>query len=369
MRTLLLAGLVLSAGALAEQGPDPKKGGDPKKPDEPKPVVTKAPATPGQTEFDVTMADGSRFKVATLEPNVVLVSKYGTLTIPLSDLKRIDMGFRYPEGVEAKVEDAAAKLGSSAFREREEAEKALAGFKEYAVPTLRRAAKSTDPEVARRADSVLKKLTEKLPEEKLTHKDFDTVVTTEFTIRGRLQATAMKVRTKYFGEVELKLAETRTMTVLSGAAMAGELNLDAAKYARQGWTTWMDTEIDVSSDLPLEVTCSGQIDQWIQSPGQYMAGPRGTGAAAPGWPGGAAVGGGIPGGPAGRGVGPGMVGGQFSSGSVIGKIGQNGTPFVIGESYRQSNAPASGRLYLIIAPSNWNNDSVGSYKVKVKSGD
>jgi hypothetical protein len=83
------------------------------------------------------------------------------------------------------------------------------------------------------------------------------------------------------------------------------------------------------------------------------------------------VGGGFPGGPGGArgGFGPGMVGGQFSSGSVVAKIGQNGTPFVIGESYKQGHAPASGRLYLIIAPSNWNNDSVGAYKVKVKSGD
>lgn len=364
MRTLLFVGVVLSAGLLAAQAPDPKK------PDDTKPPTVAKSAGPAATEFDVTMADGSRFKVATLDPSVVLVSKYGTLNIPLTDLRRVEMGFRYPDGVEAKVEDAAMKLGSSSFREREEAERTMLDLKEFAIPTLRRSSKSTDPEVVRRAESVLKKLTDKLPEEKLTLKDYDTVVTTEFTIRGRLQATAMKVRTKYFGEVELKLAETRTMTVLSAAATAGELNLDAAKYARQGWTTWMDTEIDVSAELTLEITASGQIDQWIQGPGQYMSGPRGTGAAAPGFPGGA-VGGAVPAMPGGRGgFAPAVLpGGQYSSGSVIGKIGQNGTPFVIGEGFKQPRAPATGRLYLIIAPSNWNNDSVGTYKVKVKSGE
>jgi len=364
MRMLLFAGVFLSAGLLAAQTPDPKK------PDDPKPPATAKATPPGVTEFDVTMADSSRFRVTTQDTSLTLVSRYGTLNIPLSDVRRMELGFRYPDGVEAKVEEAAAKLGSAAFREREDSERALLEFKEFAVPTLRRAAKSTDPEVVRRADSVLKKLTDKLPEEKLSIKDYDLVVTTEFTIRGRLQAPAMKVRTKYFGEVELKLAETRTMTMLLAGASSGELNLDAAKYARQGWTTWMDTEIDVSSDMALEVTATGQIDQWIQSPGQYMSGPRGTGAAAPGFPNGGA-GGGFGGGPGGgRGFAPGMVGGgQFSSGCVIGKVGQNGTPFVIGENYKQPRAPASGRLYLIIAPSSWNNDSVGAYKVKVKSGD
>ncbi len=362
MRLLLFAGLVLTTGMLAAQTPDPKKA------DDPKPTPTAKGPPPGVTEFDVTMADSSRFRVSTQDTSVTLVSRYGTLLIPLTDVRRMELGFRYPDGVEAKVEEAAAKLGSASFREREDSERALLEFKEFAVPTLRRAAKSTDPEVVRRAESVLKKLTDKLPEEKLSIKDYDLVVTTEFTIRGRVQAPAMKVRTKYFGEVELKLAETRTMTMLLAGAMSGELSLDSAKYARQGWTTWMDTEIDVSADMPIEITCTGQIDQWIQSPGQYMAGPRGTGAAAPGFPGGGA-GGGFVGGPAGRGMAPGMVGGQYSSGSVIGKVGQNGTPFVIGESYKQSRAPATGRLYLIIAPSNWNNDSVGTYKVKVKSGD
>jgi hypothetical protein len=40
----------------------------------------------------------------------------------------------------------------------------------------------------------------------------------------------------------------------------------------------------------------------------------------------------------------------------------------VGASFKQAGAPASGKLYLIIAPSNWGNDSAGEYKVTVKSG-
>ena len=42
---------------------------------------------------------------------------------------------------------------------------------------------------------------------------------------------------------------------------------------------------------------------------------------------------------------------------------------MVGSNFKASKAPGTGRLYLIIAPSNWNNDSAGSYKVKVKVGD
>jgi hypothetical protein len=51
---------------------------------------------------------------------------------------------------------------------------------------------------------------------------------------------------------------------------------------------------------------------------------------------------------------------------VIGRIGANGTPFIVGASYK-GKATESGRLYLRIAPSSWGNDSAGSYKIKVTS--
>ena len=159
--------------------------------------------------------------------------------------------------------------------------------------------------------------------------------------------------------------------------LPADLALDAAKYANHGWTNWLDTGIDVSTDTSLQVTVTGQIDQWPQEPGRYMSGPGGTGATAPGSP---------PVGRGGRGMGPGAgplppgFGGgppgfqppgarYFSSGSVVGKIGSDGDPFPIGATFKAAKASAAGRLYLAIAPSNWGNASAGSYHVKVKVGD
>jgi hypothetical protein len=54
---------------------------------------------------------------------------------------------------------------------------------------------------------------------------------------------------------------------------------------------------------------------------------------------------------------------------VVGKIGADGEPFPIGASFKAPKSPASGRLYLAIAPSNWGNASAGAYKVTVKVGE
>jgi hypothetical protein len=360
MRTLLTVPAALALCWLTATGQTPKK------PDDTKPPAKKVEAP---LEFDITMADGSHVRALMLDPSVVVLTKFGALTIPFAELRRVEFGFRFPEGVEAKVEEAVAKLGSSAFAEREAAERSLMEFKEYAVPAVRRASKSTDPEVSRRADAVLKRLTDRLPDEKMNMKDQDTVTTSEFTIRGRVQPTEVRVRTKYFGEVALKLAETRAMAAGFSSGGQADLSLDAAKYARQGWTGWLDTDIDVSNDLPLEVTVTGQIDQWSQEPGRYLSSPRGTGAMAPGTPGLALAPGmpGMPGGPGG--FQPGMQPGRFISGAVYGRIGAKGELFFIGDGFKAKTAPGTGRLYLIIGPSSWNNETTGTYKVKVKVGE
>jgi hypothetical protein len=326
--------LVLLAATAAAQPPAPE-------PTREKPA--------GPPEFEVRLADDSTVKVYPLDPSLVVATKYGRLTVPVADVRRIEVGFRYPDGIQAKVEAAAADLGSPAFRAREEGEKVLFDLKELAVPALTRAARGSDPEAVRRAEAVLKRLREKLPEERLAVRDQDLVETTEFTIHGRIETAALKVRTRFFGEAQLPVAQLRAVRA-AVAETAGTLTLDAAKYARPNNNDWYDTGIEVSADRPLEVTATGQIDQWPQTPGQYMAGPGGTGSNMGGFPG-----------PGGR-----MT--PMPAGAVIGKIGPSGAPFLIGAAYKADRPNGTGKLFLRIVPSPWGNDSAGSYKVKVKVG-
>ena len=318
---------------------------------------------PGPPEFEVQFTDGGNVRAVVLDAAVTVVTKFGRLEVPFAELRRVDFGFRYPPGVEAKVADAVGRLGAPAFRDREEAERELLAQKEYALGAVRRAAKSNDPEVARRADPLLRKLLAAVPDDCQQVPDQDTVETVEFTVRGRVELTGLKVRTRQFGAATLRVDEVRGVRALAAGGAAVEVALDAARFARQGWPEWLDTKLDVDADRGVEIVAGGSIDQWIQEPGRYMAGPNGTQAAAPGFPGQQPAG---AGGPVMR---DGLPGVPFRSGMVVGRVGPAGVAFPVGAEFKQPKAGVSGRLFLAIAPSNWNNDSVGKYTVKVKLAD
>jgi hypothetical protein len=320
------------------------------------PPKEKDPVTPpkreipdGPPEFEAKFVDDSILKVIALESSLTVSTKYGKLTVPLNEVVRLEVGFRFPEGIEAQVEQSVGALGSPAFREREDAEKALFKLSEYAVPSLKRAAKHTDPEVARRAGSLLKRLTEKLPEEKLALKDYDLVETAEATVRGRVETVSVKVKNRVLGETALKLADLRSLR--STAAVGNEFTIEG-KYAKQNDPNWHDTGLDVSNDQPLEITADGTVDLAPQNPGQYISGPGGN-----------------------PNNGNTMMmmpnGGRMNviPGTLYAKIGANGNPFLVGTSHKSTRPPASGRLYMKIAPGTWGGaDPTGSYKVKVRVG-
>jgi hypothetical protein len=314
------------------------------KDDSPPARAAKADAKPDGPVFEIRLADDTLLKVVLLDGALPVATKYGKLTVPAADIRRLDFGFRYPDGMEEKIEKAIGELGAPEFRDREAAEQALAACGHYAIPALRRAVKSENPEVVRRAGSVLKAVESKLGPEKAELRDYDIVETTEFTAKGRIELGVLKVRTKYFGEATVRLTDIRAFRSV-GTANNAEFNLDAALYAKVNQSQWLETAIEVTAGQQLEVTASGQIDLWPQGPGQYMTGPGGQG------------GGGLA--PPGAGVPRVGVAGQ-----IIARIGPSGNPFVVGASFK-GKVSESGKLYLRIHPSPWNNDSAGSYKVKV----
>ncbi|MBP3958594.1 hypothetical protein J8F10_25375 [Gemmata sp. G18] len=295
------------------------------------------------TSFEIRMVDDTVMKVSLMEPALAIATKYGKLIVPADEVRRLEFGFRYPDGTEAKIDKAIADLAAPDFRTRENAEQTLANIGQFAVPGLRRASKSEDAEVNRRSKAVLKLLESKLAPDQLELRDHDTIETAEFTIKGRMDISTLKVRTKYFGDATVKLSDIRTFRSV-GSASASEFALDAAKYAKMNQADWLETAIEVSSGQQLEVTATGKIDQWPQGPGQYMSEAGGL----PGHAGGGVVLGGMQ-----------RIG---APGQVVGRIGANGTPFVIGASYK-GKITENGKLYIRISPSPWNCDSIGSYKI------
>jgi hypothetical protein len=337
VRSFAAAALACALGSVVSAAQPPKPGDA--KPDT-KPGARAEKELPS---FELRTQDETVMKVSLLDQSLVLNTKFGKLTIPASEVRRIEFGFRFPEGAEEKITKAIENLGAEAFRTREDAEQVLADFGHLALPALRRAGKSDDAEVQRRARAVAKVIEGKLGEGKSAVRDYDVVETTEFTVKGRLDVGVLKLRTKYFGETTVKLTDIRGFRSV-GNTSGGELALDAAKYAKMGQGVWMETGIEVTDGTQLEITATGRIDQWPQQPGQYMVGPDGQNN------------GGFPGQP--------RIG---SPGAIMGRVGASGTPFVVGSNYKGKTSE-SGQLFLRVVPSPWNCDSAGTYKVTVKSG-
>jgi hypothetical protein len=334
-----------------KKGDDPKK--DESKKDEPKkePEKKAVPPVPkGPPEFEIRFADDSTVRANLLDPAIVVTTKYGKLTIPISEIRRIELGFRYPEGVEAKVNEAVTDLGAADFAVREAAEKTLLDLKEFALPAVRKAAKSPDKEVVKRAESLLAAFKEKLPDDRKEPKEYDTVETGEFTFQGKVETAALKARTKYFAESSLKVAELRGVR-MAGVESSDAIVIDSAKYGRPNDQTWLETNIELTAGKPLEISVSGTIDLWPQQGGQYIVGPNGQpqhGSVQIISPTGRAY--------------------QFSSGTVIGRVGPQGEPFVVGIGMKSPRINSSGKLYFKIAGSPWGNPPSGSYKATVKAG-
>ena len=161
--------------------------------------------------FNGNFSDGSTVPLYVPEDKLALLTKYGKLAVPLSEIVRIDLGFRYSEGLEAKIAAAASELGATDFKEREQAEKQLLAWRELALPALRKTLKGGNPEALSRAENLLAKLQATLPKDRWEVPDYDVIVTETSTIRGTLETGSIKVTTKFFGETTLKFADLRTL--------------------------------------------------------------------------------------------------------------------------------------------------------------
>jgi hypothetical protein len=287
-------------------------------------------------EAEVKFADGSTIKVLIVE-NVDVVTKYGKLSLPATELRRIEFGLHMTDETARKIEEAINRLGSDTFQKREDAAKELVAFGAVALPALKDAAKSTDQEVALRARTALDRVREKVPAAQLLLKSTDAIQTNEFPIVGRVVNTSLKVRTAYFGELEVKVSDLRGIRWASAPEDEVEVVVDAARYTAED--SWLDTGLTVEAGTALNLTATGQIDLFPQGqPGRFRSGPGGNlQLNQPGSPG--------------------------KPGALLGKVGENGEIFLVGAKLEKASAP-EGKLYLRIVPFN-ENPASGTYNVKV----
>jgi hypothetical protein len=287
---------------------------------------------------EVRFGDGSIVRMTLLQENLEVQTKYGKLTIPLQEVRRVEFGLHVPPDVNTQITQSIKRLASDVYKERDIASKDLVQVGHFAFPSLQRASRSSDQEVAYRAVSVIKQISERVNPDLLKLRDEDVITTAEFTVIGKITSQSIKANSPHFGDVSLKLSELRTMHLRQHGGKL-DLIVDAAKHG-SALDQWCDTGIAVDAGQRILVTSDGNVDLWPQGPGQYLAAPKGYNTAG--------------------------KGGQFMAGALVAKIGENGKAFYVGDRY-EGSAAEEGRLYLLIVPSPWNNASAGQFRVRIQT--
>ena len=189
------------------------------------PAATPAPTTAAERtkrpdRFEIRASDGSILKVTLLDAKIPLKTEYGTLAIPLAQIRRIDFASRLPELVAERITAAVARLGDNEFAARDAASAELLELKEAAYPALLVAAKHDDPEVARRAELLLEEIRETVEEDNLQHRDDDLIHTDKSQIAGTIEMESLEVETALLGRQQLRLDLLRRLLA------AGEVEED-----------------------------------------------------------------------------------------------------------------------------------------------
>jgi hypothetical protein len=308
------------------------------------------PNQPGSNEVEVRFHDESVVRMTILQESLDVFTKYGKLTVPTKDILKIQFGIHLADGLGKKIDALVKDLGSNSFHDREAASKGLLAYGPKAYAALVVAARNKDPELNQRAQGLIKNLREQFSAEQLMVRENDLIQTTEFPIIGRVISPTFRARTAYFGELEIPLSQVHAIRGLVHGDKK-EVTVDAAKYG-SGNGQWMDTGIEMSAEGHLSIKATGEVDLQPNNPGAITCGPAGFNQ--------------------GGGFNPGVAGGRGGvrrqqGGALLGRIGETGTVFVIGDRYQGKSAQA-GKLQLQIAPSPWGSQT-GSYTVTINFGE
>jgi hypothetical protein len=291
----------------------------------------------GQSE--VRFTDESVVRMTILQKELEVLTKYGKLVVPTEDIVKIDFGLHIPIDLEKKIAKAIDDLGSENYKTREVAVKDLVGWGPFAYPQVYKASKSELPEVQKRASLALDKLKSKYPARNLRTREEDVIVTPNFTVVGRITTPTVKAKAENFGELEMQVTKLRAVRSLTAFTEA-EVTIDAAKYSMPNM--WMDTNYEVRQGMRLVLTATGQVNLWPQN-GGFICGPSGFD----------------------QNGGFGGRGNQNFPGALIGRIGESGAQFFVGDRY-DGTSTTEGKLYLNIRQSPWNpQGTTGSYTVKI----
>lgn len=250
-------------------------------------------------------------------------TKYGSLKIPTSDIRQINLGLHYEGDSKERIVKAHKRLGSEIYKERELASKELLGFGKYAYPLML----GGNQEVTYRAEEIKRRILETDP---FIYATQDTIRTLDFEIKGELDLTELHfTHSDFVVPLTVKLSKIAKIHIQQNSNGTYEVPANGQ---------WLNTNI-YSENSKFHIVASGKVELWPKVPGQYIAEPKGYNVAG--------------------------KGGQFLAGALIAKVGEMGESQRIGDG-GTFILSGTGNVFLFIVESPWDTVSAGSYRVVIK---
>lgn len=282
-------------------------------------------------EFILTVKDESVIKIDLKEPAIDLLTPYGRLKIPVTEIREIKFGHRVSDELKTKIENSISDLSGNDFAARDRATKFLMDNRVSSYHILK-TVKNANTEFEARKKLILTFLEKELSYYELTLPKTDIIIAKEFTVVGLILNKEFLYESQFLGKGTIGLENIKTIAAFVNTKM--DFPLDAGANTNE----WFDTGIDLNKQSRISIKAYGSIDLFPGTPGQYVTGPNGY-----------------------------SQNGKntaFPAGAVYGRL-NNDLPFLIGE--RKNISSSEGRLYLRIAPSPWDNASMGSFNISIRN--
>jgi hypothetical protein len=184
------------------------------------PVTTAPIVAPAGLEAEVRCVDDSVLKLKILDERLNVSTRYGSLQVPVADIRRIEFATRVTPEVADRVSLLISNLNHPDFDAREKATAELRELRGRAYFPLLKAIKHQDPEISRRAEETVRYIQQKVPPGQLDVREYDVIYTDDSKFTGMIGSAILRVQTTMFGEQSLRLADIRSLK--SGMSIAAE---------------------------------------------------------------------------------------------------------------------------------------------------
>lgn len=162
-------------------------------------------------EIRLHLTDGSVITGA-VQPNVLdVTTQFGALKVPVDSIRTITPGLDSHPELKKKIADMINDLGAEGFAERETATAGLLKIGPIVRGELDKAVKNSDGEKQARLQRIIEEFDELTADDEETAPELiaaDTIVTTNFTIVGKINTAKFDVTSAY-GPLSIKLGDIK----------------------------------------------------------------------------------------------------------------------------------------------------------------